>query len=424
MIRLLSRNIKTSSLVFGLLLLAAAVFLGPREAKLWRLAQAREARLNHNLDWALNALERLVAGHPDDRALRIEYLETLIEAGKTTEAIPLLAALAEEEGLNYREWLAIASLYDMLRDHTQAYRLLQKAFSQAEAFLEEESKKQDRQLKYSTQKRLFWENNLAYFAYLADEDLEVRWQKLENLLKNQSVEDQFSLYRSQALRMVGRSEEAGQVVQQAIKPLSDRLQRAEKDLQQFVGFWMSEGQWPPAEEPAALSIRRNNVIEIRTMLRVLYQQAAAISVDLADVDGEGHFLQLATATHIGSNGPQFDLSAQVVARQLLEISTYLDTRGSLATKLQYWSRAQADLDAAIQASYLARAISQGIGLHNSPNLVDVRRIRLANQRSLEALAIFHYHRALLAETRGNADLAEADFQATQRLGWEPGAELN
>lgn len=404
----------------------------PHEIKQWRLAWAAEQEANGDFAAAAKQLELLVVADPENLGLRIAYSEALIQSGDLDLARTTIHALAENQSLRPGQRQRLAYALHRLHLHDLAYQQLQQAGRDLEQIKNPKPANTDppdaeqaaSPVEMNAYERLVWVNSLAYAAYLADRDLDANWREIQATLQQTGLEDQFAIYRSQALRIVGRSDEGLAHVRVAIRSLEQRFEDENRQLSDRLGFWMSQPTWPEAEEPAAVRQVRSNLIEIQSTLRLLYGHAAMLCQDVADDLGRREFNNKAINATVGLDHPQLDLAPQVVAQQLLQVASYLDTRGALATKTRRWRRAQADLDAAIQAAYLARALTLETGLANSPSIVDVRSIRQQEVATDEALAIFHYHRALLAEAQGDGVAAALDFAAVRRLGQEPGPQLH
>jgi hypothetical protein len=315
-----------------------------------------------------------------------------LEAGDVAAAQHHWQALLQTEPLAPEIRQTLSGLLQLAGRHTAAYEQMQQAFRDTERQLREAKERGEGVGKMSPGERVGWVNRLAYAAYLADRDLQARWLELTEVLSQNSLEDQFALYRSQALRVVGRSAQALAVVTQALQRLEQRLEDEEQELERTLGLWLSQPKWPPDTEPELVRFRRNNVLEIRLMLRLLYEQATVISQDLEDDAAQQRYQELAAAIHSNFERFALDLSDSAVARQLLSIAAYLDTRGSLATKLGRWQPAQSDLDTSIEACYLARAISVETGLINAPNInagTQRRALRNGLTRPLHTLVLDH-----------------------------------
>lgn len=414
-------------LIVGLLggvIVSLLIVNGSSERKKWAIAWAREVRLRAQPPEVLETWRQLQARYPDDHEIHVNLVEAFLTAGQPAEAEQHWQVLLSVESLSPELRSQLSGSLQVAGRHQEAYDQVQRAMQDRERELREAKERGKGTGRMSTGERVSWVNRLAYSAYLADRDLESRWRELSLVLLQNSLVDQFALYRSQAWRIVGRSREARQVVEGTLRDLEQRLKFEEQGLERLVGIWLSQPQWPPETEPELLRFKRNNLLEMRLMLRLLYEQASSIGQDLGDVElGQG-YQDLARAIHGNPDGFSLDMSAPAIARQLVSLATYLDTRGSLATKLQRWREAQADLDASIEAMYLARAISVETGLVNSPNVVDRRVIRDLEQELDQMLAAFHYHRGLLAEAQGRAEETQRDHAAIRRLGFEPGPELH
>jgi hypothetical protein len=419
----LKKNWLLAGLLLGLLA-SGLIFNWTSEQKKWAIAWAEDVRLSVSPAQATEAWRQLQARYPDDPEIRLKLVEVLLAAGETTAAETQWQALMQGESLSPEIRQGLSGLLNVAGRHTEAYEQMKQAWADAERRLIEVKEQGKGEGKLSAGERVGWANRLAYGAYLADEDLELRWRELTEVLRQNSLEDQFALYRSQALRIVGRSQQALAVVTQTLQRLEQRLEHEEKDLELAVGLWLSQPSWPPENEPGLLRFKRNNMLEMRLMLRVLYKQALAIGEDLRDDAVLQRYEPLVLAIQADTDHFLFDLSVTAVARQLISIAAYLDTRGALATKLGRWKQAQEDLDASIEACYLARAISAETGLVNSPNVVDARVIRVLERELDQMLAAFHFHRALLAEAQQQSESAERDYAAIRRLGWEPGPDLH
>lgn len=420
-------GLKKKGLLAGMLLgllASCLIFNWTAEQKKWAIAWAEDVRLSAPPASAAETWQKLQARYPDDPEIRVNLVKVLLEAGELAAAETHWQALLQAESLSPKIRQALSGLLHVAGRHGDAYKQMQQALTDAEQKLREAKEQGEGDGRMSASERVGWTNRLAYGAYLADRDLEPRWRELTEVLRQNSLEDQFALYRSQALRIVGRSQQALAVVTQTLQRLEQRLEYEEKDLEMAVGFWLSQPSWPPDTEPVLLRFKRNNMLEMRLMLSVLYKQALAIGQDLSDDAVLQRYEPLALAIQGDIDHFSFDLSVAAVARQLTSIAAYLDTRGSLATKLGLWTQAQTDLDASIEACYLARAISAETGLVNSPNVVDRRVIRVLERELDQMLAAFHFHRALLAEAQEQEESAERDYAAIRRLGWEPGPELH
>jgi tetratricopeptide (TPR) repeat protein len=411
-------------IICGSCLLAAIFWWGPAERKQWILALAHEARLNENYDLAVECFSRLIAEDPTDLDARLQRAATWIEAQETTPAAEALTAILDTHELSIPQRVEASRLLGLLQQHSAAYQQLQLAYQHMQEQIRQQETETNRPLDLSAQDKLLWANNLGYYAYLADVDLAERFQELDNQLSQNSVDDQVALYRAQALRVVGRSAEGRQIVESAARRLAQRLQQEEADLQDGVGRWLMTPDWPATGEPLTIRHRRSSVMEMRLMLRILWEHAAQLSADLQDEAQQREYLARAAATRISRDHVQFDLSPQMVAQQLVMFATYLDTRGSLASKLEKWPQAEADLDAAIQANYLAQAITWDVGLQNTPTLVDIRQLRQVEFQARRALAIYHYHRGQLRANRGDTAANQQDWQAVERLGFQPGPDLH
>jgi tetratricopeptide (TPR) repeat protein len=419
----LKKNGWLVGLLLGLLV-SGLIFNWTAEQKKWAIAWAEDVRLSAPSAQAAEAWRQLQARYPDDPTIEVKLIEVLLAAGEVTAAETHWQALLQVESLSPEIRQTLSGLLHVAGRHEEAYEQMKQAWADAERRLREAKEQGKNDVRMSAGERVGWANRLAYGAYLADQDLESRWRELTEVLRQNSLEDQFALYRSQALRMVGRSQQALAVVTQTLQRLEQRLENEEKDLELAVGMWLSQPSWPPDTEPVLLRFKRNNMLEMRLMLRVLYRQALAIGQDLRDDAVRQRYESQALAFQGDVDHFSFDLSVTAVARQLVSIAAYLDTRGSLATKLGRWADAQADLDASIEACYLARAISAETGLVNSPNVVDARVIRVLERELDQMLAAFHFHRALLAEAQEQTESAERDYAAIRRLGWEPGPDLH
>lgn len=404
----------------------------PHEIKQWRLAWVAELQANGNGAAAVQQLQQLAAKDPENLGLQLAYLETLLENGGTEVAKVAIQNIVSNDELKPGQRQRLAHLLHRLQLHDLAYKQLQQAQRDFEGSLKPaiEAKEQApkeaaaRPIELTAYDRLLWSNSLAYAAYLSDRDLDVNWRDINSTLRLTGLEDQFAIYRSHALRIVGRSAEGLSLVRAAIRSLEQRFAEENQQLSDRLGVWMSQPKWPETEEPPDVRQVRSNVLEIQSMLRLLYGHAALLCQDVGDDLGRREFNNKAIKATIGLDHPQLDLSPQVVAQQLLQIASYLDTRGALATKTRRWKRAQVDLDAAIQAAYLARAITLDTGLANSPTIVDRRSIRQQEADLDQALAIFHHHRALLAEAINEPAAAARDLAAVRRLGHEPGPKLH
>jgi tetratricopeptide (TPR) repeat protein len=405
-------------------LLAGILWLAPSERQQWTLAVAHEARLNGDYQRAIDCLSHLIEIDPTDLAVQLQRVATWIEADKRAVALQALNSILESDDLPMEQSVEASRLLGLLQQHQRAYNQLELAHRQLQERLRQPLQADTRPRELSAQERLLWANNLGYYAYLADADLPQRLAELNDTLSQNSVEEQVALYRSQALRVVGRSGEGREIVTIAAERLAERLVEEEADLQAWVGSWMMTPDWPTPAEPAAIGHKRSSVMEMRLMLRILWEQAATLSQDLGEAPPRREFLARAVATRISRDHVQFDMSPQIVAQQLVMFATYLDTRGALATKLEKWSQATADLDAAIQANYLAEALTADFGMQNTPMMVDVRQLRQLENHARRALAIYHHHRGLLRAARGEVEAARRDWQAIQRLGFQPGPELN
>lgn len=404
----------------------------PHEIQQWRLAWVAELQANGNGSAALQQLQRLADKDPENLGLQLAYLETLIENGGTDAAKVAIQNIMSNDELKPGQRQRVAHLLHRVQLHELAYQQLQQAQrdfevslkSMAEAEKQATAEAAASPVEPSAYERLLWTNSLAYAAYLSDRDLDANWRDINSTLRLTGLEDQFAIYRSHALRIVGRSSEGLSLVRAAILNLEQRFAEENQQLSDRLGTWMSQPKWLDAQEPPDVRQVRSNVLEIQSMLRLLYGQAALLCQDVGDDLGRREFNNKAIRSTIGLDHPQLDLSPQVVAQQLLQIASYLDTRGALATKTRRWKRAQTDLDAAIQAAYLARAITLDTGLANSPAIVDRRSIRQQETDLDEALAVFHYHRALLAEALNEPTAAARDLAAVRQLGHEPGPELH
>ncbi|MDP1561533.1 MAG: hypothetical protein Q8M16_09070 [Pirellulaceae bacterium] len=404
----------------------------PHEIKQWRLAWAAEQASNGNAATAQQQIEPLASADPENLGLQLAFIETLIENKASEQASTAAHALSANKDLKPGQRQRLAGAFHRLHLHEMAYHQLQQAYREFEESRNPKTEVRDQDVdkeaakpvELSAYERLVWTNSLAYAAYLSDRDLDSRWREINTTLRQTGLEDQFAIYRSHSLRIVGRSEEGLAIIRAAVRSLEQRFAEENQQLSERLGHWMSQPKWPDAEEPAALRQVRSNVLEIQSMLRLLYGQAAILSQDVDDDLGRREFSNKAIRATIGLDHTELDLSPQVVAQQLLQIASYLDTRGALATKTRRWKRAQTDLNAAIQAAYLARAITLDSGLANSPAIVDVRSIRQQEATFDEALAVFHYHRAMLAEAQSDSDAAVRDLAAVRRLGHEPGPELH
>jgi hypothetical protein len=364
--------------------------------------------------------------------LQLGYLALLVENGVAEEATSAARSLMNRDDLKPGQRQRLASSLHQLHRHDLAYQQLRQAFREFDNSLkptpEEPSETAEKVAfkprELSAYERLVWANALAYAAYLSDHDLDTHFREINATLRQTGMEDQFAIYRSQGLRVVGRSAEGLLHLKAAVRSLEQRLDEENLQLSERLGNWMSQEEWPASEEPAAIRQGRSNVLEIQSMLQLMYRQAAVMCDDVGDDQRRKEFNNKAIVAAIGLEQPQLDLSPQVVAQQLTYIASLLDTRGALATKTKRWKRAQADLDAAIQAAYLARAITLDTGLANSPAVVDERDIRNQEQANDEALAVFHYHRALLAAALADPEAESRDQTAVRRLGHEPGPELH
>jgi len=404
----------------------------PHEIKQWRLAWAAEQQLNGNGGEALRQMQQLAAEDPANLDLQLAYLGTMIDNDVLEEAIPAARSMMGNEELKPSQRRRLASYLHRLHLHDLAFEQLQRALGDLEKSLQplvanpdqgaDKAPPKPREL--TAYDRLVWTNALAYAAYLAGQDLDIHFREINATLRQTGLEDQFAIYRSQALRVVGRSDEGLRYLKAAVRRLEQRLEEENQQLSDRLGSWMSQEKWPEAEEPTTVRQSRSNVLEIQSMLQLLYSQAAVLCDDVGDEQSRKVFNNKAIVAAIGMEQPPLDLSPQVVAQQLIHISSMLDTRGALATKTRRWKQAQADLDAAIQAAYLARAITLDTGLANSPAVVDERDVRDQELANDEALAVFHYHRALLAAALEDPIGEACDQAAVRRLGHEPGPQLH
>jgi len=399
----------------GLVLAAVWILVLPNERQQWSLAAAREARLNRDWDRALALLEDLVQRHPDDPLLALEQVEVLAASGRVPEGRDRLRDFRQVVQYDYPVHEKVASVLHQLGQHDLAYEEMVAAHRHYQEKAEAESLRNARQLE--------WANGLAYFAYLAEQDEMTRWRDLDQAILRTSSEEAFALYRSQALRMVGRSEQALEVVRQAGGRLASSTQRVDARLKRRISDWMAQPDWPPDQEPEWLSIERTSLAERRLILGWLYEQAEEICQDLGDWEAMAEFRSWGRGSREIPLRSRLDFAPQSVAMRLLTYAAYVDTRGVLATRLGELKSARQDLDNVIEAVDLARAITQEIGLANSPTLIDVRKIRQREESVVHELAIYHYHRMLLAEAMGDPVQAELDRQAVLDLGRQPGPGL-
>ncbi len=404
----------------------------PHEIKQWQLAWAAEQQLNGNGSAALRQMQQLAAEDPANLDLQLAHLGTMVDNGVAAEAIATARSIMANDELKPSQRRRLASQLHRLHLHDLAFEQLQRALGDLEKSLQPKPTEQDQDAEkvptkpreLSAYDRLVWTNALAYAAYLSGQDLDVHFREINATLRQTGLEDQFAIYRSQALRVVGRSDEGLRYLKAAVRRLEQRLEEENQQLSDRLGSWMSQETWPETEEPITIRQSRSNVLEIQSMLQLLYSQAAVLSDDLGDDQSRKTFNNKAIVASIGMEQPPLDLSPQVVAQQLIYIASMLDTRGALATKTRRWKQAQADLDAAIQAAYLARAITLDTGLANSPAVVDERDIRDQELANDEALAVFHYHRALLATALKDPAAEARDQAAVRSLGHEPGPQLH
>lgn len=412
------------SAVLGAVALGVGYVWGPHEYKQWQIALAREATLNGQRELVLERYESLTQRYPEDHKLQLEYLAALLEDGQTATAIERWEPMLERSDLEWDERMQLASILADGLEFESAYQQMQLAYTGFRAELAKQQGESEESVRLNSYQRLSWMNNLAYYAYLANQDLVVRWRSMVEVLASQGVDDQMTLYRARALRAVGRPKEARDILSQGISIAEERLESQQADLRRGVQQWVGETEWPPVTEPPELQQRQSNIIEMRQMLRVLYEEAAAVCRTLEDDQGRRSYNNAAARISILGDAPSFDLSPQAVARRLQELATYVDTRGALATELGLFASAQQDLDQAIQATYLAFALTQDVGLDNSPAVVDVRRIRQQQKATERALAVYHYHRAILAEVQSDEVSAAIDYDIVRRLGWQPGLDLH
>ncbi|MBL8889283.1 MAG: hypothetical protein JNL67_04850 [Planctomycetaceae bacterium] len=417
----------------AILLIAVALLLQrwPHEIKQWQLALAAESQLNGNGIQSLERLQRLSEADPENLDLQLACLERQIDLQLDKPAWELLSKLEANEALLPLQRQRLASQLHRMQQHESAYKQLQKAFRDFEKGLQADVKENETTKKAEKESReltayekVFWTNALAYAAYLSDRDLESQFVEINLVLRQTGLDDQFAIYRSQALRYVGRSEEGLQHLRVAIRNLERRLDDENQLLSERLGIWMSQSEWPGAEEPRDVRQIRSNVLEIRSTLRHLYHQGWELCQDVGDDPGRKEYKNNLVVMTAGLEHVALDLSPQAVAQQLMYIAGFLDTRGALATKIKNWRRAKSDLDAAIQAAYLARAISLDTGLANTPTVVDHRVIRELELSSDHSLAVFHYHRALLMEAMQGRKAAYPDLSAVRTLGHDAGPELH
>lgn len=423
--------IRYSWLVVLLIAIVLLIQRWPHEVKQWQLALAADEQLNGEERQALQRLQQLTEADPENLDLQLAYLEMQIDVQGDNVEWASLETIAANEALQPSQRHRLASQMHRLHRHESAYEQLQKAYRDFDKGLRVEVKADDAAKNPGSERReisafeqVVWTNALAYAAYLSNRDLESQFVEINSVLRQTGFDDQFAIYRSQALRYVGRSEEGLQHLKLAIRNLERRLEDENQLLSERLGIWMSQAEWPSAEEPRDVRQVRSNVLEIRATLRLLYQQGWELCQDVGDDPGRKDFKNKLVLMTTGLEHTSLDLSPQAVAQQLTYIAGFLDTRGALATKIKNWRRAKSDLDAAIQAAYLARAISLETGLANSPTVVDhrvIRKLELANDHSL---AVFHYHRALLLEAMQDSKAADPDLSAIRMLGHEPGPELH
>lgn len=423
--------IKYSWLAVLLIAIVLLVQRWPHEVKQWQLALVAEEQLNGDDRQSLERLRQLTEADPENLDLQLAYLEMQIDVQGDKVAWASLETIAANEALQPMQRHRLAGQMHRLHRHASAYEQLQKAYIDFDKSLRVEAKGNDaaknpgnERREISAYEKVMWANALAYAAYLSNRDLEIQFVEINAVLRQTGLDDQFAIYRSQALRYVGRSEEGLRYLKPAIRNLEGRLDDENELLSERLGIWMSQTEWPTAEEPRDIRQVRSNVLEIRATLRLLYQQGWELCQDVGDDASRKEFKNKLVLMTTGLEQATLDLSPQAVAQQLTYIAGFLDTRGALATKIKNWRRAKSDLDAAIQAAYLARAISLDTGLANSPTVVDHRVIRELELANDHALAVYHYHRALLLEAMQDQNAASPDLSAVQMLGQEPGPELH
>ncbi len=103
----------------------------------------------------------------------------------------------------------------------------------------------------------------------------------------------------------------------------------------------------------------------------------------------------------------------------------LDTRGFIRYRLGDLTAARNDLESAVAAyeSHLDLPGLQHPATDDPLKVADLRVHKFQMEREKQVLAVVIYHRGLIYEALGEAQLAKADFDTVTALGFEPNDEL-
>jgi len=409
-------------LIVGLLTVPTVYFGYQGEWYRWRLAAAQEAVLGENLDQAKSILESIIQQQPEDFTAKAELLEVLAKQGLREACLQKLEDYQNEAPLTVA-WLATkASVFHELGMHKEAYQSLVEELELNVKQRNDQPADADQPSNQLRERQIMRINNLAYFSYLANADMEVRYRQINDVLVNHDIEDEFVVYRSEALRLVGRPAEALAIVERSRSRSANALEQREQELKVKITRWMSSRDWPE-DEPLWLREERKLLGQKRYMLALLCEQAYEICRDLDDEPGRTKYQSMAKATGVMFARRTEDLSPQTVCGYLLNYGGVIDTRGVLATKLRRWRQAEEDLNAMVQVSRLVDALSSVVQLSNVPQLVDTREINLRQQSIARSKAMYFYHRSLLYQVKRMSVEAELDLSIVREMGFEPSEQL-
>lgn len=398
------------SVIGALVLLPVLVFSLPDERIKWRIAYAQELANNQNLTDSITQLESVVASQPEMRSAQWQLLQHLVENKQQAEALSKIdeldAAFADD-----LSWLFIRSnAYHDLGLHKEAYQSLQEW---------EQRRGRENDVLEGTATGI---NNLAYFAYLADEDIEVSFYRMEQMLLSSGEEAMFAVNLSQALRMVGRPEEAITIIDRARSKTEAAIQKEAALWKSWTSQWMADREWPDAE-PDWLKGRRRVLASRKRVLGWLCEQGVRLGKDLQDSEVESRYRALLSETGFPSSPFEFSATPREVCQNLLQSAAFIDTRGILALRAGRWDDALEDLQAVVRCANLVSVLDQQVQIGNSPDLVDWRELQRFDKSVQRQKAVYFYHHSLLLQQLGLEEAAERERAMVTELGFTPNEAL-